>query len=253
MLFHLANLPYWLLLLVGVLCLGLMVISGDGDDELDFEPAIAGSPDLNLDVTDLDVDIDDGSDLETAVSAPIPLQVLAFFGVGKVPLMILLGIDFSLWGIIGWILNVGVGSVTGTMPTRFFGLAGLILLTSFGLSLWIGRLCSRPIASLFKTFSQDVSGDRVIGCVGTVTSKKLPYLINGKIGQAHVYDSAGNLLTLSVSLPDWAAVVPHHNQEILIIDQSPQGYGYLAIAKDSSDEDKWLNQSRGIDINPRAD
>ncbi|MEB3160896.1 MAG: DUF1449 domain-containing protein [Synechocystis sp.] len=242
MLFHPANLPYWLLLIVGVLCLGLMVIGGDGDEDLDLDMAIADSPDLNLDVMDLDVDIDDGSDVEAGGS--MPLQVLAFFGVGKVPLLILLGIDFSLWGILGWILNVSVGSVTGTMPTQFFGLAGSIFFTALGLSLWFGRLCSRPIASVFKTFSQDVSGDRVIGCVGTVTSKKLPYLINGKIGQAHVYDSAGNLLTLSVSLPDWATVIPHHNQEILIIDQSPQGYGYLAIAKDSSDEDKWLNQTR---------
>jgi len=100
----------------------------------------------------------------------------------------------------------------------------------------------RSPTCLFKTFSQDVSAERVIGCVGTVTSQKSPYLIHGKIGQAHVYDSTGNLLTLSVSLPDWATVIPHHNQEILIIDQSPHGYGYLPIAKDSSDEDKWLNQ-----------
>ena len=253
MLFHLANLPYWLLLAVGVLCLGLIVLMGDADDDLDLEMAIDASPDLELDITDLDVDIDDGGDIETGSGASIPLQVLAFFGVGKVPLMILLGIDFSLWGILGWMLNVAVGSLTGTMPTHFLGLAGLILLTSLGLSLWMGRLCSRPISGLFKTFSQDVSGDRVIGCVGTVTSKKLPYLINGQIGQAHVYDSAGNLLTISVSLPDWATVIPHHNQIVLIIDQSPKGYGYLAIAKDSSDEDKWLNQTRNIAINQGED
>jgi len=236
MLFHLANLPYWLLLGVGILCLGLMIVSGDGDEDLDM--ALEPSPDL--DITHLDVELDSGGEIQEGQTPPMPLQVLSFFGLGRVPLMILLGIDFSLWGLIGWMLNVGVGSLTGTMPTELLGMAGLILLISLLISLWLGRLCSRPIANLFKTFSQDVSPDRVIGCVGTVTSKKLPYLANGTIGQAHVYDNAGNLLTLSVSLPDWATVIPHHNQDILIIDQSPKGYGYLAIAKDSSDEDKWL-------------
>jgi hypothetical protein len=238
MLFHLANLPYWLLLAVGVLCLGLMIISGDGDEDLDVEMSLEASSDV--DITHLDVELDQGGAMEEGDAVPMALQVLSFFGLGKVPLMILLGIDFSLWGVIGWILNVAVGTVTGTMPRQLLGWAGIIFLVSLGISLWFGRLASRPIANLFKTFSQDVSAERVIGCTGTVTSKKLPYLANGTIGQAHVYDNAGNLLTLSVSLPDWATVIPHHNQEILIIDQSPKGYGYLAIAKDSSDEDKWL-------------
>lgn len=238
MLFHLANFPYWLMLAVGLLFFGLTMVAGDGDDDLDFDL------DGDLDLGPLDLDMDGGDDGAVESGASMPLQILAFFGLGKVPLMILLGIDFSLWGILGWMMNVAVGTIAGGMPTRLLGLAGLVLLVSLGLSLWLGRLLSRPIASMFQTYSEDVSGDRVIGCVGTVTSKKLPFLAQGKIGQAHVYDNAGNLLTLSVSLPDWATVIPHHNQEILIIDQSPRGFGYLAIAKDSSDADKWLNQSR---------
>ncbi|QUS59337.1 DUF1449 family protein [Synechocystis sp. PCC 7339] len=240
MLFHLANLPYWLLLAVGVLCLGLMIISGDGNEDLDLEVEMALDAVPDVEITHLDVELDQGGAIEEGEAVPMALQVLSFFGLGKVPLMILLGIDFSLWGVIGWILNVAVGTVTGTIPSQLLGWAGIIFLISLAISLWLGRLASRPIANLFKTFSQDVSAERVIGCTGTVTSKKLPYLANGTIGQAHVYDNAGNLLTLSVSLPDWATVIPHHNQEILIIDQSPKGYGYLAIAKDSSDQDKWL-------------
>ncbi|MBE9174233.1 DUF1449 family protein, partial [Synechocystis salina LEGE 06155] len=232
MLFHLANLPYWLLLAVGVLCLGLMIISGDGDEDLDLDAEIALDALPDVDISHLDVELDQGGAMEEGEAVPMALQVLSFFGLGKVPLMILLGIDFSLWGVIGWILNVAFATLTGTMPRELLGWAGAIFLVSLAISLWFGRLASRPIANLFKTFSQDVSAERVIGCTGTVTSKKLPYLANGTIGQAQVYDNAGNLLTLSVSLPDWATVIPHHNQEILIIDQSPKGYGYLAIAKD---------------------
>ncbi len=248
MLFHSANLPYWLILFVGLACFSLVILSGDGDDDLDLTPGLEGGTDFELDATELDLDLDfddigDEGELTTKGTTSMPLQVLAFLGVGKVPLMILLGIDFSLWGTFGWLLNVVIGSLTGTLPSRFFGWAGVILLGSLAVSLWLGRLCSFPISQLFKTFSQDVTSERVIGAVGTVTSKKLPYLIDGRIGQAHVSDSAGNLLTVSVSLPDWATVIPHHNQQILIIDQSPKGYGYLAIAKESTDEDKWLTQS----------
>jgi hypothetical protein len=176
-------------------------------------------------------------------NASMPFQLLGWLGFGKAPFLLLAGIDFSLWGTLGWMLNVWLGSVTGTMPTHLLGLGGLVLLLSLGLSLWLGRLFSRPIASLFVSFGQDVSQERLIGCVGTVTSKTLPYLSSGKIGQAHVYDAAGNLLTITVALPHWAQVIPHHNQSILIIDQSTQSRTYLAVAKDSSDEDKWLHQN----------
>nr|MDJ0511394.1 DUF1449 domain-containing protein [Crocosphaera sp.] len=88
---------------------------------------------------------------------------------------------------------------------------------------------------------EDVKSERLIGCVGTVSSKTIPYLIEGKIGQADVYDTAKNLVTISVNLPHWADVIPHHGQHILIIDR--QEHSYLGIAKDSSDEDKWLNQN----------
>ncbi len=230
MLFHLANLPYWLFLGAGLVCFGLIILSGDGDDDLEL--GLDPSVDLKAEADSLP---------NSTFEEGIPWQVLGWFGLGKAPLMLLLAMDFSLWGVGGWILNVAIASLTGTIPYRFWGLGGLVLFLSLGWSLWLGRLLSRPIAGLFVSFSQDSSQERIIGCVGTVTSKKIPYLMDGKIGQARVYDAAGNLLTISVSLPAWATVIPHHNQEILIIDQSPQGHGYLAIAKDSSDEDKWIN------------
>ena len=80
----------------------------------------------------------------------------------------------------------------------------------------------------------------MLGCVGAVVSKKIPYLTEGKIGQVDVRDSAGNLVSLSVSLPSWAEKIPLRGEKVLIIEKGDNAY--LAIAKDSSDEDKWLNQ-----------
>ena len=155
--------------------------------------------------------------------------------------MILLGIDFSAWGVAGWTLNTILGSLTGTIPYRFFGLGGLVFLVSLFIGLWVGKLLSYPIGQIFSSFGEDVKSERLIGCVGTVTSKTIPYSIEGKIGQADVYDTAGNLVTISISLPHWADVIPHNGQEILIIDR--QEYSYVGISKDSSDEDKWINQT----------
>jgi hypothetical protein len=226
MLFHPINLPYWLFLGVGLLCFALMFFSGEGEGDED---------------SGWELDADLGGESEGESSA-LPLQLLGWFGVGKVPLLFLLAMDFTVWGISGWLFNVLLMQITGNLPTHLFGLGGLVFLSSMILSLWLGRSLAHPIGKLFVSFGQDLSSERIIGCVGTVTSKTLPYLVEGRIGQANVFDNQGNLLTISVGLPDWARVVPHHNQPILIIDQSP--HAYLAIAKDSSDEDKWLNQSQ---------
>lgn len=77
MLFHLANLTYWLLLGLGILCLGLMIISGDGDEDLDVEMSLEASSDV--DITHLDVELDQGGDMEEGEAVPMALQVLSFF------------------------------------------------------------------------------------------------------------------------------------------------------------------------------
>jgi hypothetical protein len=239
MLFHLANLPYWIFLCVGIGFLLLVTFTGGGDDDLDAD----GDFDLDADsaiapeaTLEVDTDVSGNGDGENGF---LNLRWLPWLGVGQAPLLVLLGIDFSAWGVTGWMANVFVGSLTGRMPQGW--LAGTIAIASLVLALWVGKLLSRPIGKAFASFSEDASSDRVLGCVGTVTSKTLPYLSAGEIGQVHVFDSAGNLLTLSVSLPDWATVVPHYKDKILIIDRRP--HCFIAIAKDTSDEDRWLNSA----------
>ncbi len=233
MLLHPANLLYWVLIAIGIAFFLLIIISGGGDEGGDID---GSSLSLDADVeTDIDTEISgDGDEIN-------PFQLLTWFGLGKAPLMILLAIDFSAWGIAGWTLNMILGSLTGTIPHRFFGLGGLVFFVSLFIGLWTGKLLSYPIGQIFSSFGEDVKSERLIGCVGTVTSKTIPYLIEGKIGQADVYDTAGNLVTISISLPHWADVIPHHGQKILIIDR--REHSYIGISKDSSDEDKWINQT----------
>lgn len=229
MLFHPANLPFWLLLTLGLLCLSFILLSGGEDDSAGL--GSDSEVDLNL---DLDLEAD-------GEAPPGALQYLGWLGLGQAPLLLLLGIDFSLWGVLGWGFNVVWAQLAGGFPQGFA--AWLVLLLPGGLSLWIGRLLSRPLGAMFKPFSQDAHPERLIGCLATVTSKALPYRKEGKVGQLLARDGAGNVLAVSAALPAWATVVPRHNQTALIIEILPDSEGYLAIAKDSSDEDKWLGRA----------
>ena len=219
--FNLANLSYWVLLGIGVLLFLLVIVSGGGDDDLDLD-------------SDADLDVDGDGDFGS-------LQFLGWLGFGKTPLVLLLAIDFSIWGLAGWILNVFVGSITGSIPVSFFGLGGIIFIVSLSFSLFLGSLIARPLGKIFASFGEDASSDRLIGCVGIVTSKRIPYSNQRKVGQADVRDAARNLVSVPVFLPAWAKVIPGYGEQILIIEQTNKGY--LVIAKNSSDEEDWTNNS----------
>jgi hypothetical protein len=235
MIYSLANLPYWILLGLGIVLFLLAIASGGGDDDLDLE----------VDGGDSLLEIDAEADIDPSAEGDFSfIYVLGWLGVGKVPLMLLIATDFSLWGALGWLLNSLAAQGLGRIPTTFFGWGGVIFIVSLTLSVYIGSLIARPIGKLFAPFGQESSGDRLIGCVGTVISKKLPFLTEGKVGQIDVYDADRNLVSVSATLPSWAKVVPYRNQQVLLIDRHAQGY--FAIAKDSSDEDKWLANSQQI-------
>lgn len=239
MLFNLANLAYWIFLAIGILLFLLVIFAGGGDDDLGVDSDV--DIDMNLDA-DMDADVHTGLDLDTHLEVEeefSTLEILGWLGIGKAPLLLLLAIYFSSWGVTGWLINVIFATVTGSIPSGLF--AGGVLILSLIISLFIGSIVSRPLGKVFASFGENTSSDRLIGCVGTVSSKTLPYLMDGKIAQADVIDESDNLVTISVGLPEWARIIPHRGEKILIIEHTK--HGYLAIAKDSSDEDKWLNEN----------
>ncbi|WP_414566561.1 MULTISPECIES: hypothetical protein [unclassified Anabaena] len=54
-------------------------------------------------------------------------------------------------------------------------------------------------------------------------------------------DPKRNLLTISAVLPAWATVAPQRGEKVINIECQPQKY--IVIAKDSSDEERWLANS----------
>ncbi|AFY37748.1 hypothetical protein Lepto7376_1399 [[Leptolyngbya] sp. PCC 7376] len=255
MIFDTANLGYWVLLGTGVLLFLFVIFSGGGDDDLDADIDADVDIDVDVDVdvdvdADIDADIDVDADIDADVDGDIDgdveangnfgiLSILSWFGFGQAPLMILLAIDCSLWGLLGWIFNVWIAVGIGEIPTGLLGIG--VFWVSGAIALWTGKLLAYPLGKIFASFGEDVSSERLVGCEGTVSSKILPSYIDGKVGQVDVYDAARNMVTVNASSPPWASIMPTRGQKILIIEH--REHSYLAIVKGSSDEDKWLRES----------
>ncbi len=241
MLFDGSNLPYWILLGLGVALFLFVIVSGGGDDDLDVD----ADADIDADAdggNPVDFDADSDSDFS-------PLQVLGWLGLGKAPLILLLATDLSLWGVLGWLTNVIIGGLVGGVVSGLIG--GAVLLGSLSLSLLAGGQIARPIGKIFASFGEDASGDRLVGCIGTVSTGKIPKASDNKIGQVDVVDPAKNLVTVNAVLPDWAAVLPSLGDKVLIIEHhsltpaSTTSSTYSVIVKDSVDQDAWFaNHSR---------
>jgi hypothetical protein len=108
----------------------------------------------------------------------------------------------------------------------------------------MGGLIARPIGQIFAEFGEDASSDRLIGCVGIVTSAYIPIGTQGRIGQVDVLDTKRNLLTVSAVIPDWATIAPQRGEKVLVIEHKAQIY--VVIAKDSPDQEQWLTNSSQI-------
>lgn len=229
MLFDLSNLPYWVLLGIGVLLFIFVIVSGGGDDDVDADA------DLDMDADGpLDFDADTDTDGELSIG-----QFLGWFGIGKAPLILLLASDLSLWGVLGWFGNVVIGGLLGGTVSGL--LAGAVLVGSLILALLLGGAIARPVGKIFASFGDDASGDRLVGCVGTVSTATVPALREGKIGQVDVLDPARNLVTVNAVVPDWATTLPRRGDKVLVIEHPSSTY--VVIVKDTPDQDRWFSNA----------
>ena len=251
MMFSLTNLPYWIFLGAGITLFLIVILSGGSDEDLDVDTDVDVDANLDIDAdldvnTDVDVDLGVDSAIQTGVDTHVdgddfgPVQVLAWFGIGRTPLLLLLAMDLTLWGFTGWVLNVALGEILNRPPIGWIAIG--IGMGSLMFALFIGSLLSRPIGRIFAAFGEDASSDRLIGCLGTVSSAFIPFDHSGKIGQVDVKDAAANRVTISAKLPDWATITLRRGAKVMVIERLG-GY-YLVIARDSPDQERWLSGSR---------
>lgn len=211
MVFDSSNLPYWIFLGTG-LVLFVVSISAGGEDALEGEAEVGWWMGL----------------------------FLGWLGLGRVPFVLLVATDLSLWGILGWMSTVALGLALGTVDGTT---SGLVFVTSGGVGVLLGGAIARPLGQIFfAPFSEDASRDRLIGCLGTVSAAQIPRWESGKVGQVDLIDPAKNLVTVNAVIPNDAQVVPQRGDQVIAIEQF--GDLFVVIVDESIDRDRWLGTVR---------
>ncbi len=192
------NLPFTLMLLFcGVLtALQLIGLGGDGDADADLDADFDADVDLDADL-DADVDLDADADLDGDIDAdadadglPDLLSVLAFVGVGKAPLLVVLIILLGSIGILGWTVNSVITAVFPTYPAWAFIVALLIALVGGSLiSSRLARLIGRALPSINSTAT---AATGLVGRRGTVISPR----VDGVYGLVRVRDQGGTQINV---------------------------------------------------------
>jgi membrane protein implicated in regulation of membrane protease activity len=118
------------------------------------------------------------------------LNVLAFLGVGKAPLLVVLLMFFGSVGILGWILNSAVRGVFGEYPGPVFAAVLPITIVAGGfMSSRTARFIGRALPPISTTATR---ANALVGRRGTVIS---PF-VDAKYGLVHLRDQSGTLINV---------------------------------------------------------
>jgi hypothetical protein len=122
--------------------------------------------------------------------------VLAFLGVGKAPLMVVLVVLLGSMAVIGWTLNTLLEALLGSYPA--WGLL-LVLPVSFVLGGLISSRVARIIGRLLPSINTTATtAAGLVGRRGAVISPRL----DSKYGLVRVRDQGGTLINVFAITPD---------------------------------------------------
>lgn len=208
------NLPYTLLLGLCVFLGGLQILGLGGGEDHDTEADHDLDHDVDHDIdhdvdhdidqdvdhdldhdadadADHDVDHDADHDVAPASSSVSAFSILAFLGVGRAPLLVVILLLCGSVGLLGWALNalllglvggaLGFLVFLGTLP---FALIGGVLISS---------RTARFIGNTLPPISTTATGAQaLVGRQGTVIS---PF-VDEKYGQVHLRNPGGTLISI---------------------------------------------------------
>jgi membrane protein implicated in regulation of membrane protease activity len=164
------------------------------DLDVDHSVDVDHGADLHHDVVldhdaDLEHGIDHGADAGHA-GTPGTLALLAYLGVGKVPLTVLLILLTGAIGLLGWIFNSLVQTVFGGYPGIFFAAVLPVSLVASGvLTARVARVIGNALPPISTTATRS---EALVGIQGTVIS---PF-VDARYGMVHVRDRGGTLISV---------------------------------------------------------
>ena len=236
------NLPFTFMLGLGVVLAGLQLLglSHDGDTDADADVDADGDVDADADADadmdmvihpdldhDVDHDIDHAIDHDLAHNADHEIgrdslsgfSWLAFIGIGKAPLMVVLLIVLMTTGLLGWILNGLAVGMLGVFP-------GILLLATFLASLVTGSLITSRLTRLIGRALPPVSttatrAQALVGRPGTVIS---PF-VDSRYGMVHLRDDGGTLISLFAITEDEQPIA--RGDSVILLSYDPAQRLYL--------------------------
>jgi membrane protein implicated in regulation of membrane protease activity len=263
------NAPFTLLLGISLLLALLQLIGlggdhSDGDTDLDHDVDLDAGAHLDLDhdlaidhdldldhSVDLDhdvdlqhdVDLEHGADVEHSADLDHSLSgeagghdgglstltLLAYLGVGKVPLTVLLVLLTGSIGLLGWVLNSLVQFFArGGYPGLLF--AAVLPGSLLGAGLLTARV-ARIIGSALPPISTTaVRNEALVGSLGTVIS---PY-VDQQYGQVHVRDRGGTLISIFAICGDPAPI--RRGEKVVLLSYDPKSRLYTVTRAPASVE-----------------
>lgn len=185
---------YWIIVITGFL----------GTDFLDFD-------------IDMDVDIDADADVEASANSSGDISflnnVLLFFNLGRMPLMIWM----SFLVIPLWFVCININGFFG-IHNFFLGLV-VFFPTLFG-SLFIAKFLTWPFMKFFQKIDQDGKKKEIIGKIGTVMLSA----DHASKGQAEI-NYQGSFLRFSILTKEGTSVAK--GSKVLFIQHLPEKEAYL--------------------------
>lgn len=227
------NLPFSLMLGLGVVLASLQLfgLSHDGDTDADTDADVHADIDSDVDADlaihhdldhdldhDIDHDLEQDVDHDMSHDSPSGFSWLAFIGIGKAPLMVVVLIVLMTTGLLGWFLNGLAIGFLGFFP-------GLLLLGTFLVSLLVGSLITSRVTRFIGRVLPPISttatrAQALVGRPGTVIS---PF-VDARYGMVHLRDDGGTLISLFAITEDEQPVPRGESVILLSYDATQRRY-----------------------------
>ncbi len=184
----------------------------DHDVHVDFDHDVDAHVGLDHDVdvhADVDHDVEADVHVDAAHTELSILEVaLSFFGVGRVPLSILLMTFLITFAVVGWGVNTLLKDAL-LSPAAFFPL-------SCAAAVFCGLSGTKLLASTLGRFLKplETAATPRSALVGRIATTVLP--VTEQFGQAHVHDDYGSLHKVTCKVPEGAEPIAK-GQSVLLV------------------------------------
>lgn len=202
---------------VGAVFLLLTMAMGGISSEAEIDHNIDIDHDLDLaHEVDLDHGLEHNVDLHHETS--LPLRVLSFFGVGRVPVSVVI-VSFCLtWGLTGWTSNQFINKILPWPWLYVWASVVIALLLATVLTRWIAHGLAKIMPS---TETQATKAYDLIGKEGTTL-----HTVTTRFGEIRVRDKFGNLQSVNCRIKTGDPEIPKGTRALLMSWQS-EGRFYL--------------------------